>query len=375
MHLDLQLLKERYSQDLGAFNSLAVFNNPEFNASDYSHINAINQKAYPEIAKIKNYCAKFMLELVHAEEDASVLATSGSSEAIMLTLSNLKQEYQDECNIIVSESSHISWSHIAKVIGVSLNRVPIGADGKICIDSVANVIDDQTKLVVATLGSPTTLMFDAVSELDLMLNNYNDIGLHVDAAIGGFVAPFIETKPWDFRLDNVMSMNVSVHKYGIVQPGLGYLICRKSLYTSKYNYFGGDSSHESIRFSYGFMPLLQFYFNIMMLGISGYRDIVRGHYDNAYHIHEIMKDYFNLDLPISNHEQLPGLLYENDNNSLYEKLLSKGWNIPKYKKPGTSNQVFRLVFKYGLNIEKLFSFLSDNENDQSKLFQYECNVS
>jgi len=127
---------------------------------------------------------------------------------------------------------------------------------------------------------PISALNDALVQVNA--KNGWDVPLHVDGASGGFVAPF--TRPeleWDFRLPTVHSINASGHKYGLVYPGVGWVVWRSeddlpNELIFHVNYLGGDQPTFSLNFSKGSGQILAQYYNFLRLGMEGYTDIMQG---------------------------------------------------------------------------------------------------
>ena len=120
--------------------------------------------------------------------------------------------------------------------------------------------------------------------------------MHVDGASGAFVAPF--TKPdlaWDFRLPTVTSINASGHKYGLVYPGVGWVLWRREEdlpddLIFHVNYLGGDQPTFNLNFSRGAGQVLAQYYNFLRLGRDGYTEIMQGLSDTAAYLAQAVED-------------------------------------------------------------------------------------
>ena len=118
-------------------------------------------------------------------------------------------------------------------------------------EQVVDAVDEDTIGVVAILGTTYTGELEPVAEICAALDKLAagggvDVPVHVDAASGGFVVPFLHPDlKWDFRLPRVVSINVSGHKYGLTYPGIGFVVWRSDEYLPedlvfRVNYLGGD---------------------------------------------------------------------------------------------------------------------------------------
>ena len=207
--------------------------------------NFIDADEYPQTTEIHNRCVNMIARLFHAHEqgDAVGCATVGSSEAIHLAGLALKWRWRERRrsegkptgspNIVFGANVQVCWEKFARYWDVEPRYVPLSPERYVIgVDEAMELVDENTIGVVGILGSTYTGEFEPISELNdalVQLNAKNgwDVALHVDGASGGFVAPF--TRPdleWDFRLPTVHSINASGHKYGLVYPGVGWVVWR-----------------------------------------------------------------------------------------------------------------------------------------------------
>ncbi len=262
--------------------------------------NFIDADEYPQTTEIHNRCVNMLARLFHAHEqgDAVGCATVGSSEAIHLAGLALKWRWRkrrssegkptDAPNIVFGANVQVCWEKFARYWDVEPRYVPLTRDRYVIgVDEAMELVDENTIGVVGILGSTYTGEFEPVSELNDALVELNakhgwDVALHVDAASGGFVAPFLRPDlEWDFRLPTVHSINVSGHKYGLVYPGVGWVVWRSEEdlpdeLIFHVNYLGGDQPTFSLNFSKGSGQILAQYYNFLRLGVEGYTDIMRG---------------------------------------------------------------------------------------------------
>jgi glutamate decarboxylase len=238
-----------------------------------------------------------------SESESLGTATMGSSEAIMLAGLAHKWSWKkrriaegtpyDRPNIVFGADVQICWDKFARYFDVEMRLMPMEKDCYVLTtEKVARAIDENTICVAAILGTTFTGQSDPIEELNTLLLEKKkekgwDIPLHVDGASGAFVAPF--TRPdlvWDFRLERVKSINASGHKYGLVYPGLGWLVFRDSSdfpgeLVFDVNYLGGNMPTYTLNFSRGSAPIITQYYNFLRLGKTGYVDIMNNLQANA----------------------------------------------------------------------------------------------
>jgi glutamate decarboxylase len=207
--------------------------------------NFIDYEEYPQSADIQNRCVSMIGRLFHApvgaDDSVGGIGTScvGSSEAIMLAVLAMKKRWKnrrmaegkpcDRPNIVMSSAVQVCWEKAARYFEVE-EKLVYCAEDRYVIDpkQTVDLVDENTIGICAILGTTYTGEYEDVKAVnDLLTERGLDTPIHVDAASGGFVAPFVVPDlEWDFRLEHVVSINVSGHKvsyfvHGIPLPGLG----------------------------------------------------------------------------------------------------------------------------------------------------------
>ncbi|OGY24652.1 MAG: glutamate decarboxylase [Candidatus Woykebacteria bacterium RBG_13_40_7b] len=338
--------------------------------------NFIDHDEYPQIEIIHERSVNMLARLFNAPEDSDSVgtATIGSSEAIMLGLLAHKWTWKnkrkaagkpdDKPNIIFGQDVHICWDKFARYFDVEPRIIPMEKDRfVITAEEVGKRIDENTICVGAILGTTFTGQTDPIEDIDKLLKKVKkekgwDIPIHVDAASGGFIAPFLYPKvKWDFRLERVRSINVSGHKYGLVYPGVGWLIFRDEKDVPEdivftVNYLGGKMPTYTLNFSRNSAQVVGQYYNFLRLGYEGYTNIMKNITENAQYLaNKIMATgYFESLNPT---QLLPVVAVKFKNPAeftLYElsdKIREKGWIMPAYSLPPNAEDVviMRIVVK------------------------------
>nr|WP_282731499.1 glutamate decarboxylase [Methanobacterium alcaliphilum] len=351
--------------------------------------NFIDNDEYPQTSKIQDRVVNMLARLFNAPHECKSVGTGtiGSSEAIMLGLLAHKWTWKkrrqkegkpfDKPNIVMGADVHTVWEKFALYFDVELKLIPLERDNyTITPEDVAKEIDENTICVGVVLGTTFTGQMDPIKEINQLLIEIKqtkgwDIPLHVDGASGGFIAPFVYPEmEWDFRLEQVKSINVSGHKYGLVYPGVGWLVFRdkKDLPDElifKVNYLGGLMPNYSLNFSKGSSTIVAQYYNFLRLGKNGYKDIMKTMMANCKYMAQKLEEsgkfeVINKDLmfPLVT-VQLKGAdftVFE-----LSQKLREKGWIIPAYTLPPDAQdvEVMRMVVKENFGRDMVDSLLAD----------------
>jgi glutamate decarboxylase len=338
--------------------------------------NFIDHDQYPQTEIIHERLVNMLARLFNSPDDCDAVgtATIGSSEAIMLALLAHKWTWKnkrkaegkpfDKPNIIFGNDVHICWDKFARYFEVEPRIIPMEHDRYILsVDEVEKRIDENTICVGAILGTTFTGQHDPISQINDMLLKVKqekgwDIPIHVDGASGGFIAPFVYPDlKWDFRLEQVRSINVSGHKYGLVYPGLGWLIFRDEKDVPKdivfnVNYLGGQMPTYTLNFSRGSSMVIAQYYNFLRLGRVGYAKIMTNITENAKCLSEkiLSTGYFD---SLNPDQLLPVVavkLKNQENFTLYDlsdKIREKGWIISSYTLPPNAQDtvIMRVVVR------------------------------
>ena len=204
--------------------------------------NMIDKDEYPATAAIEQRCVCMVADLFHAEDlrdddpsSAIGVSTVGSSEAVMLAGLAMSWRWRAKIgkdwrkrtpNLVMGPTSRWSGRSSAATSTSNPSTCPM-EEGRYVItpEQVVDAVDEDTIGVVAILGTTYTGELEPIAEICAALDKLAadgglDVPVHVDAASGGFVVPFLHPDlVWDFRLPRVVSINVSGHKYGLTYPG------------------------------------------------------------------------------------------------------------------------------------------------------------
>jgi glutamate decarboxylase len=199
-------------------------------------------------------------------------ATVGSSEAVLLGGLAMKKRWQAKMkaqgkdtsrpNIVMGNNAQVALEKFARYFDVECRLIPVSAESHYCLDiaKAAEACDENTIGVYVILGSTYTGHFEDVEGMSKELDRIQqekgwDIPIHVDAASGGFVAPFAFPKlKWSFEVPRVKSINTSGHKYGLAYPGIGWILWKSEDFLPKelvftLTYLGAEEQTFTLNFS------------------------------------------------------------------------------------------------------------------------------
>lgn len=334
--------------------------------------NAIDKSEYPSTAAIEQSCVQIIANLWNAPDPKQVMGTStvGSSEACMLGGMAMKFRWKKEAeergldltkqrpNLVISSGFQVCWEKFCVYWDIEMRTVPLDEEHmSINIDTVTNYFDDYTIGVVGIMGITYTGKYDDIQALDEKVSAYNaktgrNVGIHVDGASGGLFAPFIfPDLVWDFRLKNVVSINTSGHKYGLVYPGIGWVLWRNPDVLPKelifeVSYLGGIMPTMAINFSRSASQIIGQYYNFYRFGFNGYKAIHLRTQAVAMKISKYLENTGLFSI-YNDGENLPVVCYRLKDNAnlkwdlydLSDRLQMRGWQVPTYPLPASLENV------------------------------------
>jgi glutamate decarboxylase len=353
--------------------------------------NMIDKDEYPQTAEIESRCVSILADLWHAppEQTATGTSTTGSSEACMLGGMALlwrwrqrrRQAGMDATrpNLVMGANVQVCWEKFCRYWQVEPRLVPM-EEGRLHLrgpQAAANC-DDNTIGVVAILGSTMDGSYEPVAEISADLDKLAagggpDVPIHVDAASGGFVAPFLQPAlSWDFRVARVASINASGHKYGLVYPGVGWVVWRDASalpedLVFKVNYLGGEMPTFALNFSRSGANVAAQYYNFLRLGHEGYREVQQTCQDVALYLSGKVAQMGPFEL-LTDGSDLPVFAFRVQDQQagftvfdLSERLRARGWLVPAYTFPANLQDVavLRIVVRNGFSKDLADVLVSD----------------
>jgi glutamate decarboxylase len=355
------------------------------------HRNFIDHAEYPQTAEIEQRCIRMLANLFHAPGETTGARTQGSSEAIMLGALSLKWKWRERRekagkdttspNLVFGADVHVVWEKFCRYFDVEPRIIPLQPDKyTIGPEDVVPHVDENTIGVAAVLGTTFTGHSDdipGINELLVALKHDKglDVPLHVDGASGGFVWPFLyPDSEWDFRLEQVRSINTSGHKFGMVYPGIGWLVFRETADLAEdlvfyENYLGKRDATFTLNFSTGSAMVLAQYYNFVRLGRGGYTYAMETMQQNTRALSERIAAIGEFELiGKPGAEQLPLVAFQLagehnfDEFDVASQLASeRGWMVPAYTLPPNADHVtiMRALVKLTLG-HTLATTLSDD---------------
>ena len=361
--------------------------------------NMIDKDEYPQTAELELRCVNILSRLWHAPDaaEATGCSTTGSSEAAMLGGLALKRRWQqqrtaagkpiDRPNIVMGINVQVCWEKFANYWDVEMRLVPMEGDRfHMNAEEAVKLCDENTIGVIPILGSTFDGSYEPVKDVcaaldDLQARTGLDIPVHVDGASGAFVAPFIDPDlVWDFRLPRVASINVSGHKYGLVYPGVGWVVWRDAASLPEdlifwVNYLGDNMPTFALNFSRPGAQIVAQYYNFLRLGFNGYAAVQGYARDVATTLSAQIAALGPFEL-LTRGDELPVFAFTLaggiDNYSVFDvsnALRERGWLLPAYTFPKNREDLaaLRVVVKRGFGHDMANLLVDDIKRQLPKL--------
>jgi glutamate decarboxylase len=361
--------------------------------------NMIDKDEYPQTAELERRCVNILSRLWHSPdtEGATGCSTTGSSEAAMLGGLALKRRWQqrrsaegkpiDKPNIVMGINVQVCWEKLANYWDIEMRLVPMEGDRfHMNAEEAVKLCDENTIGVIPVLGSTFDGSYEPVKEIcdaldDLQEKTGLDVPVHVDGASGAFIAPFVDPDlEWDFRLPRVASINVSGHKYGLVYPGVGWVVWRDADALPAdlifwVNYLGDNMPTFALNFSRPGAQVVAQYYNFLRLGFDGYKAVQGYARDVATTLSAQIAELGPFEL-LTRGDELPVFAFTLadgiDNFSVFDvsnALRERGWLLPAYTFPKNREDLaaLRVVVKRGFGQDMANLLVEDIKRQLPKL--------
>jgi glutamate decarboxylase len=282
-------------------------------------------------------------------------------------------------NLVMGSNVQVCWEKFCRYWQIEPRFVPM-VPGRLHLRGAeaAAKCDENTIGVVAIMGSTMDGSYEPVLEISQALDRVQteqgyDVPIHVDGASGGFVAPFLQPElEWDFRVPRVASINASGHKYGLVYPGVGWVMWRTpdalpDDLVFRVNYLGGEMPTFALNFSRPGAQVAAQYYNFIRLGRQGYQRVQHACRDVALHLSAGIAKIGPFEL-LTEGRDLPVFAFKlRDDITGYsvfdvsERLRLRGWQVPAYTFPAdlTDTAVMRIVVRNGFSMDLANLLLAD----------------
>lgn len=340
-------------------------------------VNYIDTEVYRGALEMHDRCVKMLGNLFNAPDEKKLygIQSVGSSEALGLAMLVCKRIWQnkrkaqgksiDKPNIIMGNNVHITWNKFCNYFEIEPRLIPLCSKSyTVSAEDVQKRIDENTIAVIGVFGSSYTLEYDDIKGINDMLVDMKkkyqlDIPLHVDGASGAFIAPFLNPEiEWDFRLEQVKSINVSGHKFGFTYPGVGWIFWKNKddipadLFAET-NVLGFVERTFSFNFSRGAAMIIAQYYNLIRLGKQGYKNILFSMRENARYLASGLQNTGKFDI-INDAEKTPCVVVRLKDSSRYNvsdlssMLAQRTWTVPAFSLPPSAEHVhvMRMVCKH-----------------------------
>lgn len=396
----LEVVKDELFLDGNARQNLATFcqtfeETEVHNLMDISiNKNMIDKDEYPQTAAIEERCVHMIADLWHAPESKNTVGTStvGSSEACMLGGLAMYWRWREKKEKAGKDVSHpnlvtgavqVCWEKFCRYWDIELREVPMDRKAlALTPESMLEYIDENTIGIIPTFGLTFTGKYEPVKALCDALDQLQsrkgiDLDIHVDAASGGFLAPFCAPDiPWDFQNPRVKSISASGHKFGLAPLGCGWVLWRDhedlpQRLIFHVNYLGGNMAVFQLNFSRPAGQIISQYFEFLRLGREGYRKIHMNCYRTAQYLAAGIEKagHFEILYDANPEQGIPALAWTlkkdaNVNFTLFDfadKLRSRGWQVPAYSLPKNAEDtvVQRILVRQGFGLDMAELFMED----------------
>jgi len=316
---------------------------------------------FPGTKEMENKLLCFYKTLLNAPKSSGGLISSGGTESNITAIWIAKKLYGKN-EILIPESAHFSFEKIGSLMDIKLVHVPLDNDYLIDILKLKNMISRDTAAIIGIAGSTELGTIDPIPEIsDICMDE--DIFLHIDAAFGGFVIPFLKDikeniKDFDFKLKGVSSMSIDAHKMGYSAIPLGALMIRNKDWLNKISVttpYISSNKQAGILATRSGGPVAAAYAISKYLGIKGYNELIKKCMNTTDYTEKRISE-LGLNLVVKPTMNVLGIKLKNP-SEVVKKLTDFGWKVNKMERLSA----IRIVIMPQISKEIIEEFIPDFE--------------
>lgn len=252
--------------------------------------NAAGISMFPSLQNMEARVVSMLASLLGGTDDTAGTMTSGGTESILLAMKAYRDQAREERpdiktpEILVPASAHPAFNKAAQYLDLKLVSVPIDRDFQVDISELRKSISEQTICMIASAPTFPQGVMDPIAEMG-EIAKANEMGLHIDACLGGFMLPFIknigfQVPMFDFQVPGVTSISTDLHKYAYAAKGASAILYKdSSLRRYQFSVFpdwaGGVYASPTMMGTRPAGPIASAWAALMVQGEDGYIDIAR----------------------------------------------------------------------------------------------------
>ena len=317
-------------------------------AAKYFMENGLGRTAFPSVQRLESEVISMALALFHAPETASGSFTSGGTESIFQAVKSARglkraadgAARSGRLKIVVPRSAHPAFNKAAHYLDMDVQRIDIASDFRVDVQALNAAIDDRTALIVGSAPGYPHGVYDPIRELSELAQKHQ-LPLHVDACVGGFLAPFMKLNgepipDFDFSLPGVTSISADIHKYGFAAKGASLILYRDEVFKQhqRFEFNEWPRGHYATDTFLGTRPagpVASAWAVMNYLGEEGYRRIAGIITETRNRMIAGIEDIDGLEV-LRPHSELAFVLYRStdtsvDINAVAQQLNKKGWFV------------------------------------------------
>lgn len=256
-----------------------------------AHTNLGDPRIFAGTKRIERRVVDLLLTFLH-EPSGSGSLVSGGTEANLIAMvvalhaAHAQGRATDGAEVIVSSTVHFSFTKIFTLLGITPVVVPVDSSLRMPVPQTARAITDRTIAVVATAGSSELGIVDPIPQLAAVAGAAG-VRMHVDAATGGFIIPFARRlgrnlPAADFSVDDVDSITIDPHKYGLVPVPAGAILFRDPLDATRFavdSFFAATPTHHTLLGTRPGAAAVATFAVLEHLGWSGFTELTRVNFE------------------------------------------------------------------------------------------------
>jgi tyrosine decarboxylase/aspartate 1-decarboxylase len=320
---------------------------------------------FPGAAELEERVVQMLGELLGCPTASGYISTGGTESNIQAIRAARNEAGKKDGNIVVPASAHFSFDKIGDLLSLEVRKADLDQELKVDLSSVESLLDDRTVALVGIAGTTEFGQVDPIVGL-AELAVERGVHLHVDAAFGGFVLPFLEKDwRWDFRIMGVSSITIDPHKMGLSTIPAGGLLfrgqeCLSALETE--THYLTKARQASLTGTRSGAAAAATYAVMMHLGREGFKEMVDYCMDLTRHLVSGARQ-IGIEPVIEPIMNVVALKVPRT-AEVREELMKRDWHVSMTREP---NRALRLILMSHMTHANIDLFLADLEDVSRKL--------
>ncbi len=321
---------------------------------------------FPSCKFFEEEVVNMLGELLSNKKAAGFIVSGGTEANILSMWVAVKNSSVKKPEVLAPETVHFSFDKASSLLGFRLIKIGLNDEFQVNVNEMKKRLTSNTVAIVGVAGSSGLGVVDSIPELNELAEE-NHLYLHVDAAFGGLIIPFlkeegVEVPDFDFKLSSVSSITVDPHKAGFTPIPSGCILFKNKELIEDFGFevkygIGETYKQKTLLGTRPCAATIATWAALKHLGKNGFRERVKYCLKLTNYFVSKIKNFDRVKLVVAPQLNIVGFKTVGLGESLVvKKLREKGWGLTLYK------DFIRIILLPHISFQNLEEFLHDLKN-------------